>query len=135
MTSLKRSTPSALPLGLLGRPFLEELLLAVAQARGLLELLALDRAFLVLADLGDLLLELAVVGRRLHAADAQARPGLVDEVDRLVGQVTVGDVAVGEVRRGHDRLVGDRHAVVALVAIAQALEDLDGVGDASAPRP
>ena len=56
-------------------------------------------------------------------------PGLVDEVDRLVGEVAVGDVAVGEVRRRDDRLVGDRDAVVRLVAVAQALQDLDRVGD------
>ena len=77
----------------------------------------------------DLVLELPVVGRCLHATDAQARAGLVDEVDRLVGKVTVGDVAVGEVRRGHDRLVGDRDPVVRLVAVAQALQDLDRVRD------
>ncbi len=56
------------------------------------------------------------------------RAGLVDEVDGLVGEVAVGDVAVGEVGRGHQRLIGDRDAVVLLVAVAQALEDLDGVG-------
>ena len=108
---------------------LEQLLLVVAQLRGLLELLGLDRRFLLLADLRDLVLELAVVGRRLHATDAQARAGLVDEVDRLVGEVAVGDVAVGEVGRRDERLVGDRDAVVRLVAVAQALEDLDGVRD------
>ena len=54
--------------------------------------------------------------------------GLVDEVDRLVGQVAVADVAVGEVGRGDEGLVGDRDPVVRLVAVAQALEDLDGVG-------
>ena len=43
--------------------------------------------------------------------------------------MTVGDVAVGEVRRGDERLIGDRHAVVRLVAIAQTLEDLDRVRD------
>ena len=85
--------------------------------------------FLLLADLRDLVLELAVVGRCLHATDAQARARLVDEVDRLVGEVTVGDVAVGEVRRRDDRLVGDRDAVVRLVAVAQTLQDLDRVGD------
>jgi hypothetical protein len=42
--------------------------------------------------------------------------------------VPVGDVAVGEVGRGHQRLVGDGDPVVGLVAVAQALEDLDGVG-------
>ena len=97
--------------------------------RGPLELLRLDRRFLLLARGRDLVLELAVVGRRLHATDAQARAGLVDEVDRLVGQVAVGDVAVGEVRRRDERLVGDRDAVVRLVAVAQALQDLDRVRD------
>jgi hypothetical protein len=42
--------------------------------------------------------------------------------------VAVGDVAVGQVGRGHERLVGDGDPVVLLVAVAQALEDLDGVG-------
>ena len=109
---------------------LEQLLLLVAQTAGLLEAAAPRSRFLLrLRDLRDLVLELLVVGRRLHALDAQARAGFVDEVDRLVGQVTVGDVAVGEVRRGDERLVGDRDAVVRLVAIAQALEDLDRVRD------
>ena len=43
--------------------------------------------------------------------------------------MTVGDVAVGEVRRGDERLVGDRDAVVGLVLVADALEDLDRVGE------
>jgi hypothetical protein len=61
---------------------------------------------------------------------AQARAGLVDQVDRLVGQEPVADVAVGEVRRRDDRAVGDLHLVVRLVAVAQALEDVDRVGQA-----
>ena len=68
-------------------------------------------------------------GRRGHALDAQAAAGLVDEVDRLVGQEAVGDVAVGEVGRGDERLIGDRHPVVRLVLVADALEDLDRVGE------
>src|SRR5438132_680685 len=83
------------------------------------------RSFLLAPDLRDLVFEVAVVGRGLHAPDAQTRARLVDEVDRLVGEVAVGDVTVGEVGRGHDRLVRDRHAVVRLVALPQALEDLD----------
>ena len=47
----------------------------------------------------------------------------------LSGQVPVGDVAVGEVGRGDQGLVGDGDPVVGLVAVAQALEDLDGVLD------
>ena len=76
-----------------------------------------------------LLVELAQVRRRGHPADAQPRAGLVDQVDRLVRQEAVGDVAVGQRRRGDQRLVGDGDAVVRLVAVAQALEDLDRVRD------
>src|SRR5690348_17681729 len=54
---------------------------------------------------------------------------LVDQVDRLVGQVAVLDVAVGEDRGRAQRLVGDLAAVVRLVAVAQAAQDLDGVVD------
>ena len=106
---------------------LRELALLVAQRRGLLELLVLDRVFLVLADLLDLLLELAVARRRGHRLDAHARRGLVDQVDRLVGQLAVLDVAVGERRGGLERLVGDLAPMMRLVAVAQAAQDLHGV--------
>src|SRR5438876_9796716 len=43
--------------------------------------------------------------------------------------MAVLDVAVGEDRRGAQRLVGDLAAVVRLVAVAQAAQDLDGVVD------
>ena len=56
-------------------------------------------------------------------------PGLVDQVDRLVGEVPVLDVAVGERRRGVQRLVRDLAAVVRLVAVAQPAQDLHGVVD------
>jgi len=46
----------------------------------------------------------------------RAAARLVDEVDRLVREVPVGQVAVGQVRRGDERLVGDAHRVVRLVA-------------------
>ena len=85
--------------------------------------------FLVLADALDLLLELAVARRRAHRADAHARRGLVDQVDRLVGQMAVLDVAVGELGGRVQRLVGDLDAVVRLVAVAQAAQDLHGVVD------
>ena len=108
---------------------LRQLALLVAQRGSLLELLRLDRVFLVGANLLDLLLELPVAGRRGHRADAQARAGLVDEVDRLVGQVPVLDVAVGEHGGRAQRLVGDLAAVMGLVAVAQAAQDLHGVVD------
>ena len=65
-------------------------------------------------------------GVELHA---QARGGLVDEVDGLVGQKPVGDVAVREVGRGDERAVGDADAVVLLVALLKAAQNRDRVLD------
>ena len=113
-------------LGLLALLAVEALLLLLGQLLGLLEGALLDGGFLVGPQARDLLVELLGVRRRAHAADAQAAAGLVDEVDRLVRQVAVGQVAVGQVGRGHQGLVGDAHGVVRLVAVAQALEDVDG---------
>ena len=62
--------------------------------------------------------------------DAQLGGGLVDQVDRLVGQEAVGDVTVGQHRRGDDRGVLDAHPVVHLVALLEPAQDADGVLDA-----
>jgi len=67
------------------------LLLVRAGFAARLELLCLDRAFLLARTLASFF-EIAVVGRCLHAPEAQSANGLVDEVDRLVGEVAVGDV-------------------------------------------
>ena len=107
----------------------DQLLLLVAQPRGGLEVLAVDRGLLALPNLGDLVVVLAQVGGCGHPADPQPGAGLVDQVDRLVGQEPVGDVAVGQRRRRDQRLVGDGHPVVRLVAVAQSLEHLDRVRD------
>src|SRR3954447_10063170 len=96
----------------------------IAGSRGLLELLVLDRGLLLAPRRLDLLLELPVHGRGGHRLDAHPRGGLVDQVDRLVGQEAVGDVAVRQLGGGLQRLVGDVDLVVGLVAVAQALEDL-----------
>ncbi len=61
-------TPLLLALGTLR----DELLLLVAQARGLLEVLRVDRRFLLATGVGDLVVELAQVRRRGHATDAHA---------------------------------------------------------------
>ena len=70
-----------------------------------------------------------VVELRRHGVDLRTDhgAGLVDEVDGLVRQETVGDIAVGERGRGDERVVVDAHAVVDLVALFQAAEDGNGV--------
>ena len=61
--------------------------------------------------------------------DALRRAGLVDHVDRLVGQVAVVDVARGKLGRGGERVGGVLDAVVRLEAGLQALQDLDRLVD------
>ena len=60
---------------------------------------------------------------------AQARGGLVHQVDGLVGQEAVGDVAVGERRSGDDRGVRNADAVVDFVFLLEAAQDRDRVLD------
>ena len=52
--------------------------------------------------------------------DALRSPGLVDHVDRLVGQVPVVDVARGKLGRRGERVGGVLHAVVRLEAASSA---------------
>ena len=63
------------------------------------------------------------------------RGGFVDEIDRLVGKETVGDEAGRELRRRFDRVVVDRHVMMARVALAQAAQDFESSPRCSAPRP
>ena len=74
-------------------------------------------------------LGLVELDRRRVDLHPEPRGGLVDEVDRLVGQEAVGDVAVGEHRGRDERGVADADAVVRLVALLQAAQDPDRVGD------
>src|SRR5690606_39143877 len=89
----------------------------------LLERLALDLELQATApEAVDLL-------RQALELDADAARGLVDEVDRRVGQLAVGDVAVRHRRRRDQRRVGDLDAVVDLVLLLDAPEDADRVLD------
>ena len=58
---------------------------------------------------------------------------LVDEVDRLVGQLAARDVAVGERGRRDEGAVLDLDLVVRLVALLETAQDRDGVLDARLP--
>ena len=62
-----------------------------------------------------------VVGSGVAAQHPRARAGLVDHVDRLVGQMAVVDVLRGQLGGELQRLVGVRDAVVLLVVALQAL--------------
>ena len=87
-----------------------------------------DRHLLDL-ELLDPPVDLVDLGRHRGQLDRHARGGLVDEVDRLVGQEAVGDVAVRERRRRDQRGVGDGHVVVRLVALLEPAQDRDrGLG-------
>ena len=81
--------------------------------------------------LGTQVLDLGAqpVGGGADVIQPQPRPGLIDQVDRLVGQTVFADVAVRQTRRCLQRLVADLHAVMLLVLRAQAVQDLDGVLD------
>src|SRR5919108_399015 len=116
----------ALPLGLHAR----ELLAQVGQLA--LDLPApLDRGLVALdgdqldLELLDAAVDLVDLGRHRRDLDRDARGGLVDQVDRLVGQEAVGDVAMRERRGGDQRGVRDRDLVVRLVALLQAAQDRD----------
>jgi hypothetical protein len=81
---------------------------------------------LQLADAPVGLVQLERRGVDLHP---QTRGGFVDEVDRLVGQEAIRDVAVGEHRGRHERGVANPDPVMRFVALLQAAEDRDRVGD------
>ncbi len=83
-------------------------------------------------DLGDDLLDLGPIDRLLLLAlgqDALRGTGLVDHVDRLVGQVPVVDELGRELGRGLERGGRVLDAVVLLEAALQALQDLDRLLD------
>ena len=112
-----------LPLGLAGVeliPQLSQLLLDVRQpGLGQLVILLLQGGLLNLAldNLPGDHVQLSGHGVHLRADESA---GLVNEVDGLVGQETVGDIAVGEGGGGHDGPVGDLDAMEHLIALLQA---------------
>ncbi len=106
-----------------------ELLLQLAEPldRRLVLFLAQRLAFDL--ELHDAPLDLVELARHRVDLHPELRRRLVDEVDRLVGQEAIGDVAIREHGRRHERRVLELHAVVDLVAIAQAAQDADRVFD------
>ena len=66
----------------------------------------------------------------LTALEADRSPDLVEDVDRLVGQLPLVDVPAGERRAGLDGVFGVRHFMMVFVGTLQAAKDLHGIIDA-----
>ncbi len=77
---------------------------------------------------------LAVLARRA-LVHAHARGDFVDQVNGLIGQEAIGDIAGRKVGGGVQGFIGDDQVVVFFVSAADALEDFDGLFDASARPP
>ena len=92
----------------------------------LLEVLLRDRVLHLLDGHADALVDLAELLAVAGLAQLGARAGLVDEVDRLVGQEAVGDVAVRLVDGRLDCFLRVLDVMERLVAILDADQDLDG---------
>ena len=120
----------ALPLGAHARRLLAQLgELALDLGAALGGGVVLGDGDLLDLELLDAALDLVDLGRDGGELDADARRGLVDQVDRLVGEEAVGDVAVAEHRGGDQRGVGDADVVVRLVALLEPAQDRDRVLD------
>ncbi len=105
------------------------LLLLVPKGSSFLEILRLDRGFLLNPDLLDLFFDFLDVGRTGHGVDPGAGAGFVHDVDRFVGQKPAGDVTLGKLDRLLERFVGQLGFVVRLVFRTQAFEDEDRLID------
>ena len=108
---------------------LAQLHFLVAQLAGLAEVLLAHSILLLALDVAQLLVDLLGRRRQLGVHQAHAAAGFIDQVDRLVGQEAVGDVAIAEGGGSDQGLIGDLQAVVRLIALLQAAQDLDRVVD------
>ena len=95
-TVVHRVLSLELPFALGDLQVAQELLLEVAQARGFLEVLALDNLVLGLLDLLDLCLQVEDLLRNVNVCQVHAGARLIQHVDGFVGQVPVGDIAIAQ---------------------------------------
>ena len=97
----------------------------LAEELGALEVLLRDRTLHLLDRHPDVPVDLAELLAEARLAQLGPRPGLVEQVDGLVGQEPVGDVAARLVDRGLERLTRVVHVMERLVALLDAEQDLD----------
>jgi len=103
--------------------FRPQLLLLVAEFRGLFKVLLADRFFLLRTDGLDLLREIFDVRRTAERADTCPRASLVHDIDGLVRQKASCDVAVRQLCGGLERFVSKRRLMVILVLRANAFKN------------
>ena len=83
-----------------------------------------DRLFLFLDYVVDLHFNLTDFRRNFHARQPLTRSGLIDNVDCLVGQKTVGNIPLREFHRFLDGLLGIGHLMMVLVSVSQSHKNL-----------
>jgi hypothetical protein len=106
-----------------------QLLFEPLESRAAARVVLLLQRLLLDLELASATCELVELDGERVDLHAQARGGLVDQVDRLVGQLAIGDVAARQHRRRNQRCVLDANAVVHLVALLESAQDRDRVLD------
>lgn len=101
-----------------------------SKALGLVEALARRRIVLLALELRGFRFHFLDRGRTGCRADPHPCRGLVDQVDRLVGQEARRDVAIRELGGRDKGVVGEGDLVMRLQLVTQAAQDHDGLLDA-----
>ena len=99
----------------------------IAKLHRFLEILIFDHVLLKANRILDLALKLPDRIRECFLLKAHFAAGLVDDIYRLVGQITIRDILRGKLHRRNDRLVHDAGLVVLLVFVLEAAQDTDGI--------
>ena len=100
----------------------------IAQFACLAKVLLAHGRFLALLHIAQLLIHFLSRHWQLGIEQSHAATGLINQVDGLIGQETIGDIAIAQGGRSHHRFVADLEAVVLLVALSQAPQDFNRVG-------
>ena len=102
-----------------------DLLFGIAKRRRFFEFLALHGRVLLLADVLEPAFQLLQIRRYRIGVEPYSGPGFIDKIDRFVRQEAVLDIAVGQLNGLINRFIGDFHAVMRFIAVAQPVQNLD----------
>ena len=75
----------------------------------------------------DFFFQFLQVGWSDHGFESYSSARFIDDVDGFVGQAAISDVASGQFDGCFKSIVGDLHAMVLFVTIAQSFQDLDSL--------